>query len=133
MFHALLADGLLVLHALFVLFAATGAGLLFRWPRLAWLHLPAALWGTWIELSGGICPLTPLENHFRLAAGQAGYRGDFLAHYLHALLYPAGLSGDGQWWLGILLALVNVALYALAWRHHHRQPRRQPSARPPES
>jgi len=132
MAYALLADGLLLLHALFVVFAVAGAGLLFRWPRLAWLHLPAALWGAWIELSGGICPLTPLENRLRHAAGQVGYGGDFLAHYLHAFLYPAGLTGEGQWWLGILLALVNLALYGLAWRHH-RQRQRRPSPRPPES
>lgn len=130
MSDALLADGLLLLHALFVLFAVAGAGLLFRWPRLAWLQLPAALWGAWIELSGGICPLTPLENQLRHAAGQAGYGGDFLAHYLHALLYPAGLTGEGQWWLGVLLAVINLALYGWAWRHYRQ---RRPRPRPPES
>jgi hypothetical protein len=121
MVDAFLADGLLFLHALFVIFAAAGAGLLFRWPRLAWGHLPAVLWGCWIELSGGICPLTPLENHFRQAAGQAGYAGDFLGHYLLRLLYPAGLTPTVQTALGLLLGLGNLALYGLAYRHHRRR------------
>ncbi|MBL8424926.1 MAG: DUF2784 domain-containing protein, partial [Candidatus Accumulibacter phosphatis] len=82
MINRLLADGIVVLHCLFIAFVVLGGVLALRWPRLAWVHLPAACWGAAIELSGWICPLTPLENRFRQAAGEAGYAGSFIDHYL---------------------------------------------------
>ena len=76
------------------------------------MHLPAAAWGVYIELSGGLCPLTPLENRLRIAAGEAGYAGGFIEHYLIPLIYPAGLTPAIQLWLGAIVVLVNAAVYA---------------------
>lgn len=116
---ALLADAVLVLHLGFILFATLGAALLLRWPRLIALHLPALGWGIWIELSGGICPLTPLENSFRARAGEQGYRGSFIEHYLVPVIYPDGLTRETQWILAAILIIVNAALYGL-WLQRRR-------------
>ena len=116
MLHALLADALLLLHGLFILWVVLGALAVWRWPRLLWLHLPAAAWGVWIEWSGRICPLTPLEWRLRAAAGQSGHRGGFIEHYLTAAIYPEGLTREVQLALGAFVFLVNLLLYRAAWR-----------------
>jgi len=121
---ALAADAVLVLHLAFIAFVAAGALLLLRWPRLAWLHLPALAWAVLLEWNGWICPLTPLENALRHAAGQAGYSGGFIARYLLPLIYPAGLTPAIQWWLGTLAVALNLALYALWWRRRTARARR---------
>ena len=108
----LLADAVLLLHGAFILFVLVGGALVWRWPRLAWLHLPAVAWAIWIEWSGGICPLTPLENEFRRAAGLAGYGGGFIEHYLLAAIYPEGLTRGVQIGLGAFVALLNLMVYA---------------------
>jgi hypothetical protein len=108
---ALLADLVLGLHAGFIVFVVVGGLLVLRRPRLAWLHLPAAAWGVAIEFGGWICPLTPLENRLRAAAGEAGYAGDFLGHWLQLLLYPPGLTRGMQMALGAGVLLVNAAVY----------------------
>lgn len=120
MIWRLAADGVLLGHLAFVLFALCGGFLLLRWRRLVWLHLPALAWGVWIELSGRICPLTPLENALRARGGEAGYAGGFIEHYLLALLYPEGLTRATQAVLAGVLLAVNVVAYILAWRHAHR-------------
>ena len=109
----LAADLVVLLHGAFVLFVALGGLLVWRWPRLAWLHLPAVAWGALIEFTGWICPLTPLEQHLRQVVGQAGYAGGFIDHYLLALLYPAGLTREMQWALGAGVLMVNGAVYGL--------------------
>ncbi len=86
---------------------------MWRWPRLAWLHLPAAAWAGWVVSAGWICPLTPLENALRRSAGEAGYGGSFQEHYLLALIYPEGLTRPLQVALGLGVLLLNVLLYAL--------------------
>ncbi|MEZ4424166.1 MAG: DUF2784 domain-containing protein [Gemmatimonadota bacterium] len=112
------ADALVVVHLAFVGFVLLGALLVARWPRWAWVHLPSAAWGVWIELSGGVCPLTPLENRLRRAAGGGGYEGGFVEHYLLPVLYPSGLTPDVQTVLGLLVLLLNATLYAwVLWRH----------------
>ena len=111
MVNRLLADGIVVLHFLFIAFVVLGGVLALRWPRLAWVHLPAACWGAAIELSGWICPLTPLENRFRQAAGEAGYAGSFIDHYLLPSLYPAGLTREIQYGLAAVVIVVNLAEY----------------------
>lgn len=108
----LLADAVLLLHGLFILFAVFGGLLVWRWPRLAWLHLPAAAWAGWVVSAGWICPLTPLENALRRSAGEAGYSGGFVEHYLLALIYPEGLTRPAQIALGLGVLLFNAALYA---------------------
>ena len=110
--YALLADLTLLLHLGFILFVVAGAALVWRWPRLAWLHLPAVAWGVWIEVSHGVCPLTPLENRFRALAGEAGYTGDFLGRYLLPLIYPEPLTPQLQVLLGVALLALNVVGYA---------------------
>ena len=111
MLYGVLADIVVVIHLVFVIFAVLGGGLVL-WRRwVVWLHLPAVLWAIWIELTGGMCPLTPLENWLRRRAGQGGYRGDFVEHYVIPLLYPDGLTRDLQILLGLVVIFVNLALY----------------------
>ena len=118
--YALAADGVVVLHGLFILFAVLG-GLLAAWrPWAAALHLPAAAWAAWIEVSGGICPLTPLENRLRALAGEEGYADGFVEHYLLPLIYPPGLTPAVQWTLAALVVLVNVAIYGWVLRRRRR-------------
>ena len=115
-----LAGAVLVLHLLFIAFVVAGAALLWRWPRLAWLHVPAVLWGAYAELSGTICPLTPLENRLRALAGEAGYAQGFIEHYLLPLIYPAALTREVQLALGAAVVAVHVLLYALWLRSRGR-------------
>jgi hypothetical protein len=119
--YAFLADLALVVHLSFVLFASLGGLLALRWRRAPWVHLPAAVWGVLIEVGGGVCPLTPLENRLREAAGAIGYEGGFVEHYLVALLYPAGLSRNLQFTLAGVLVAMNLAVYAAVWRRRSRR------------
>ena len=111
MAYRIAADLVVLVHVLFVLFVVLGGVLVLRFPRLAWVHVPAVLWGIGIEWLGGICPLTPLENHLRALGGQAGYHGGFIDHYVLPVLYPSGLSRTVQLALGLLVLLVNVLIY----------------------
>lgn len=112
MIYGLAADLVALLHLAFVLFVVLGGLLLARWPRLVWLHVPAVIWGVLIELAGWICPLTPLEIQLRSWAGESGYRGGFIEHYLLPLLYPSGLTRSVQIVLGIGAAVLNLVIYA---------------------
>lgn len=112
----LLADLTLAVHAGFVAFVLVGGLLALRWRWMPWLHLPAAGWGVWTAVAGVVCPLTPLENHFRRLAGQAGYAGGFIEHYLTGALYPAGLTRSVQIGLGVGALVLNVGLYGVVWR-----------------
>ncbi|MDH5345165.1 MAG: DUF2784 domain-containing protein [Gammaproteobacteria bacterium] len=111
MVYRFIADLTLLVHLAFIVFVVAGAVVVLRYPRLAWLHLPAATWGAYIEIAGRVCPLTYLENHLRLAAGQQGYADSFIEHYLVPLIYPAGLTHDLQLWLAAIVIVVNVLLY----------------------
>jgi len=107
------ADAVMLVHFCFIAFALLGSFLALRWFRVIWLHVLALAWGIWIEASGNLCPLTPLENHFRELAGQTTYGEGFITHYLGPIIYPAGLTRHTQFMiLGILVA-VNVIGYAL--------------------
>ena len=121
MFHRLAADAVLLLHLGFILFVLLGGVLAVRWRWAPLLHLPAAAWGVYIELSGGLCPLTPLENRLRIAAGDAGYAGGFIEHYLLALIYPAGLTQDVQYVLAAIVVGVNALAYGWVWRRRRRR------------
>ena len=121
MIASLLANLVLAAHAAFVLFVAAGGLLALRWPRAAWVHVPCALWGSWVVMAGWICPLTPLEVSLRRAAGEAGYEGGFLQHYVELLLYPPGLTREIQVALGVAAVTVNLAVYAWLWRKRVRR------------
>ena len=111
MIYRLLADCVALFHAAFVVFVVAGGLIVIRWPRVAFAHVPAALWGALIEFGGWICPLTPLENYLRGRAGEAGYTGGFVEHYVLRALYPSGLTPAIQWTLGLFVILVNAAAY----------------------
>jgi hypothetical protein len=111
MIYRLLADAVLILHLLFIGFVIFGGLFALRAPRIALAHIPAALWGVFIELTGGLCPLTVMEVEFRHCAGDAGYSGSFIEHYLLPVIYPVGLTRDIQFWLAGFVILINVAIY----------------------
>lgn len=111
MFYRVAADAVVILHLAFVLFVALGALLALRWRRVLWIQVPAALWGAAIELTGGICPLTPLENHLRSLGGESGYAGGFLDHYLLPMLYPAALTRTTQFLLAAIVVSLNGLIY----------------------
>jgi len=117
---SLLADLVLAGHIAFVVFVVAGGLLVLRWPRAAWVHVPCALWGAWVEVAAWVCPLTPLEISFRRAAGEAGYAEGFLEHYFEPVLYPSGLTREVQVGLGFAVVALNVAVYAWAWRRRGR-------------
>jgi hypothetical protein len=116
------ADAILVTHFAFVLFAVLGAFLVLRWPRLAWLHIPAVVWAAFVEFSGTICPLTPLEVILRRQAGEAGYASGFIEHYVVSLLYPEGLARDTQTMLGAIVVVINAAIYIVAFMRRRASP-----------
>jgi hypothetical protein len=121
MIWSAIADALVVVHFAFTAFVIFGGFLTWRWPRIALLHLPALAWGCWIEVSHSVCPLTPLENHWRHIAGDAGYREGFLAHYLVRVLYPPGLTWHVQYELAALLVAINAVAYAGLVRRRRRR------------
>ncbi|MDZ7780528.1 MAG: DUF2784 domain-containing protein [Gemmatimonadota bacterium] len=120
MSHAFLADMVLVGHLAFVLFVIFGGLLALRWSWVSVPHLPVLAWGVWIELTGGVCPLTPVENRLRRAAGQAGYEATFIEHYIVPIVYPPGLTHGIQVGLGVALVLGNAAVYVGVWRRWRR-------------
>ncbi len=121
--YSLLADAVIIVHFLFIAFVVAG-GLLVMWrPGLAWLHVPAVVWGALIEFAGWICPLTELEDYLRLRGGGEAYSGDFIVHYIAVVIYPAGLTASVQYILGGLVLIINLTVYALVFsrrRSRHR-------------
>ena len=122
MFFRLAADGVLLLHLAFILFALLGAAMAVRWRWLPLVHLPAAAWGVFVELTGRICPLTYLENFLRIKAGQSGYTGSFIEHYLLNIIYPSGLTREIQFALAATVVVVNIAIYG--WLISRRRQKR---------
>ena len=121
MLYHVLANAVLLAHALFVAFVVLGGLMVLRKPRLAWLHLPALAWGAAVIAMGWICPLTPLENTLRRMAGQQGYSGGFIEHYLLSAVYPDGLTREAQILLAALLIIGNVTVYAVLYRRANRR------------
>lgn len=109
--NQVLADGVVILHLAFILFVMFGGLLVIFWPKVVWLHIPCVIWGILIELTGYICPLTPLENFLRTKGGQTPYSSDFVIHYLEPIIYPEGLTRELQLIFGVLVILVNVMVY----------------------
>lgn len=124
--YRLAADGVVLLHVLFVVFVVAGGLLALRWRWIPFLHLPAAAWGALIEFTHGVCPLTPLEQHLRRLAAEPGYTGGFIEHYVVRILYPPGLTAEMQVVLGTAVLLVNAAAYSLVLRSWRRRRRTEP-------
>lgn len=118
MLYRILADLVMFLHLLFIIFVVAGGLLVLRRAWLALLHLPTVLWAAYIEFTGHVCPLTPLENHFRRMAGEDGYSGGFIEHYLIPIIYPAGLTYEIQIFLGLFVVLMNLVLYLFFLRRY---------------
>ena len=130
--YQFLADAVVVAHFLFVAFVVAGGLLVLRWPRLAWLHLPAAAWGAVVELMGWVCPLTPLENWLR-GRGGVPYQGDFVARYLLPLIYPEDLTPLRQRLLGAVVIAANLVVYAVVLRRRRPPGPQSGGARPAET
>jgi hypothetical protein len=120
MLERVLADAVVVLHLAFVAFALAGGLLALRWRWMPLVHLPALAWAAFVEFSGTVCPLTPLENALRVAGGMAGYQGGFVEHYLLPMLYPAELTRTVQVVLGAGLVAFNALAYFLVGRRRRR-------------
>jgi hypothetical protein len=120
MFFRAAADAVLIAHFAFVLFVVLGGLLVLRWPKLAWLHVPVVAWAAFVEFSGWICPLTPLEISLRRSAGEGGYAGDFIEQYIVAAIYPQGLTREVQLVLGAAVLLLNAAIYLAFWYRRAR-------------
>jgi len=116
MLYKLAANAVALSHLAFILFVVFGGLVVLRWPRLAWLHVPAAIWGAVVELGGLPCPLTRVENALLRRAGAAGYDGGFIAHYLFAIIYPAGLTRGVEIILGIIVIVLNAGVYVRVFR-----------------
>ena len=113
MIYSFLADLLMVLHLVFILYVIAGALLIFKWPKTLLLHLPACFWGMTVEFIGWICPLTPWEIQLRRLGGEEGYTGSFIEHYLIPIIYPSGLTREVQMVVGGTVLIVNLSLYNL--------------------
>lgn len=118
--YTFLADLLLIIHFSFILFVVGGGLVALRYRCLVFLHLPALFWGVYVELSGRICPLTPWENRLRHLAGEEGYSGGFIEHYLLPVIYPQDLTRELQVGLGVLLAAINALVYAVLLYRYNR-------------
>lgn len=114
--YRLLANAVVAVHALFIVFVVFGGFLVWRWRWVAALHVPCAVWGVLIEYRGWICPLTPLENQLRAKAGEQGYGGGFVEHYLLPAIYPSGLTPRVQALLGTAVLAVNLFAYGVLLR-----------------
>lgn len=121
MHFRLAADGTLMLHLAFILFALLGGALAERWRWMPLVHLPAGAWAIFVELTGRICPLTYVENAFRIRAGQSGYSESFIEHYLLDLIYPTGLTREVQFVLAATVVVINIAIYV--WIARRRRTR----------
>ncbi len=115
-----LANLIIVIHFLFIVFVLFGGLLVLRWPKLIWLHLPAIVWGFLVELNGWLCPLTPWENQFRQLAGKLVYEGDFIGEYLIPLIYPVNLTREMQFMFAAIVVLLNAVIYFFIWRKTRR-------------
>jgi hypothetical protein len=115
MIYRLAADLVVVVHFLFVLFVVFGGALVLSRPRIAWIHVPVALYGALIEFFSWICPLTPLENWLRRRGGEAGYAGGFVEHYILPILYPGGLTRGVEIVLGVAVLVINGFFYWRLW------------------
>jgi len=126
MLYRIAADLVLVTHLAFIILVVAGALLVLRYRWFIWVHVPAAAWGAFVELTGRICPLTTLENSLRIHAGQQGYASSFVEQYILAVIYPAGLTRNVQFWLAALVVTVNAILYSWIVLHQRKSDKTVP-------
>lgn len=116
-----MAELIVVFHFAFVVFVVLGGLVALMWPRIIWIHVPAVIWGALVEFTGWICPLTPLENRLREAAGATAYEGDFIGRYILPMLYPDGLTRNDQLMLGLSALGINIAIYSIVFARRRRR------------
>ncbi|HOO39465.1 MAG TPA: DUF2784 domain-containing protein [Deltaproteobacteria bacterium] len=119
--YQVLADGVVILHLFFIVFVILGGMLVLVRPKIIWLHIPCVIWGILIELTGGICPLTPLELYLRTKTGESAYTGDFVIHYIEPIIYPGGLTRELQILFSIAVIMVNTAVYTWVFLRHKKK------------
>jgi hypothetical protein len=122
--YSIAADALVIAHLIFIVFVMLGGLLLLKWRWFIYLHLPAVAWGILVELFGWLCPLTPLEQHFRILAGETGYSGGFVQHYLLPIIYPAGLTRELQILIAFSVIAINLAIYSMIYVKYQHGRRR---------
>lgn len=125
MFYRIAADMVLMTHFAFILLVVAGALAVFRYSWFVWIHVPAASWGAFVELTGRICPLTTLENFLRIHAGQEGYASSFVEQYILPVIYPVGLTRQVQLLLAGLVVAVNAIIYATILLRKRAAPQNQ--------
>lgn len=128
MLSRIAADLVLAVHLGFIVFVILGGLLLLRFPKIMYLHIPAAVWGAFVEISGRICPLTTWENDLRQSAGESGYAESFVEHYLVPIIYPAGLTRDVQLTLAGIVVFANIVIYGWLLYRWNRSRARESSA-----
>ena len=114
--YQVFANIVLIAHFVFIVFVLCGGLLLLRWQRIVWIHLPSVFWVIVVEVTGIVCPLTPLENYFRARSGADIYHGDFIGHYLWLIIYPAELTTTIQLMLAGVVIAFNLIIYAVIIR-----------------
>lgn len=127
MWYRILADALVLVHIGFIIFAVLGGLLVLRRRFIAFLHLPAAGWAVFVQVSPNYCPLTSWENHLRLSGGQIGYHNSFVDHYLLPILYPPALTREIEIFLGIVVLLINMGIYAWVLHGFRRDKKKRAS------
>jgi hypothetical protein len=120
MLYQILAEIVLAIHFLFILYVVLGALLVLKWYWTMIIHIPAAFWGALIMFMGWICPLTPLENRFRRLAGDEGYEEGFIERYIWPVVYPEALTRELQIYLGIGVVVVNLVIYGIVMLRKQR-------------
>ncbi len=116
-----LADLVLIVHTLFIIFAVFGGLIVLKWYKVMWLHIPCALWGALIEFFGWICPLTYLENYLREIGNGNYHESSFIQHYLLPIIYPPGLTTDIQILLGTIVIVINLIVYCIVWYYRYQK------------
>lgn len=117
----ILADLVLIVHTLFIIFAVFGGLIVLKWYKVMWLHIPCALWGALIEFFGWICPLTYLENYLREIGNGNYHESSFIQHYLLPIIYPPGLTTDIQILLGTIVIVINLIVYCIVWYYRYQK------------
>jgi len=105
----------LIIHFLFIVYVILGGLFFFIKPWTIYFHIPAFLYGLYVEFTQSICPLTYLENFFLSKANLTTYSISFIQKYLYVIIYPINLTKELQITLGISLIVINIIIYAIIY------------------